>query len=76
MIWYVIDVILAILTIVYIVEHIITLDTNNLDVFDRDSYLSSVPTGGSRDYFGNIYDKDDNIMLLNTLTDLNFIYDD
>ena len=78
--WYIdIDVILTILTIALtiatIVVHVITLDTNNLDVFDRDSYLSSVPTGGSRNCFGIIYDRGgDNIMLWNTLTDLNFVF--
>lgn len=64
-----IDTVLLLIVILSIIQHLITLDENNLDQFDRESYISSVPEGGSRDCFGNIYDKQKKFLIWNTITE-------
>ena len=69
--WYV-ESVLILLSVLCIVQHILTLDNKNLDIFDRESHLSKVPTGGYRDFLGSIYDKNDNFLFINTFSDIAF----
>ena len=66
--WF-IEPVLLFIVLLSVIQHFITLDENNLDAFDRESYISSVPEGGSRDNFGIIFDKQNKFLIWNTITD-------
>tara|TARA_B110000208_G_C11787590_1_gene436179 strand:+ start:849 stop:1094 length:246 start_codon:yes stop_codon:yes gene_type:complete len=68
---------IIIFTIIIIFYRIIRgpIDNNYLDNYDKTSWFSYVPKGGSRDFFGNIYDENGEYCFFNSISDTNPFWD-